>query len=326
MEPLISVIVPIYNVEQYLCRCVDSIINQTYKNLEIILVDDGSPDNCPEICDDYAKKDNRIKVIHKKNEGSAEARNAGIRKSNGDYFWFIDSDDYASEKFLELLLYTAIMENSQIVECNSVKVDKESDFFFGFDLKINKINTYNNDIAFEMLIDEDEFHHYVWNKIYHKTVINGIDFPKGKYIDDEYWTYKVFGRAQKISKIDTCLYCYVQHNSSAMNRNFNIKRLDMLEAKYEQINYVIKKYPSLYFKAKLDLFNACMFLSQSSMKYLKSIENDTAVNYIKSYLPKCKFTKSELNNFSGKQKIWYTFANRNFILCCRVRNFLNIGL
>lgn len=102
MNPLISVIVPIYNVEKYLARCVDSIVNQTYKNLEIILVDDGSPDLCPQMCDDYAEKDSRIKVVHKKNGGLSDARNAGMAVSTGEYISFIDSDDYVSDDFLNV--------------------------------------------------------------------------------------------------------------------------------------------------------------------------------------------------------------------------------
>ena len=104
MNPLISVIVPVYKVEKYLNKCVQSIVNQTYKNLEIILVDDGSPDNCPEMCDEWAKKDSRIKVIHQENAGLAEARNSGISVATGEFFMFIDSDDYAEPDMIELLL------------------------------------------------------------------------------------------------------------------------------------------------------------------------------------------------------------------------------
>ena len=102
-EPLISVIIPVYKVEKYLNKCVDSVLNQTYKNLEIILVDDGSPDKCPEICDEYAKKDDRIKIIHKQNGGLSDARNVGIEKSTGEYITFIDSDDYVDSNYIEQL-------------------------------------------------------------------------------------------------------------------------------------------------------------------------------------------------------------------------------
>ena len=128
MQPLISVIVPIYNVEKYLDRCVGSIINQTYKNLEIILVDDGSPDNCPQMCDDYAKKDSRIKVVHKENGGLSDARNAGMKVATGEYVSFIDSDDYISLDFYETLLETIVDNDSDIVECSVVKFYEDNSF------------------------------------------------------------------------------------------------------------------------------------------------------------------------------------------------------
>ena len=115
-NPLISVVIPIYKVEKYLCECVDSVINQTYTNLEIILVDDGSPDNCPAICDDYASKDSRIKVIHKENGGQSSARNAGIKIAKGEYISFIDSDDYVSPVYIEQL-YSTLKRSGAGLSC-----------------------------------------------------------------------------------------------------------------------------------------------------------------------------------------------------------------
>lgn len=120
MNPLISVIVPIYNVEKYLVRCVDSIVNQTYKNLEIILVDDGSPDRCPQMCDDYAEKDSRIKVVHKKNGGLSDARNAGMAVATGEYISFIDSDDWIETSMFELLLNNIFQYDCEI-SCGGIK-------------------------------------------------------------------------------------------------------------------------------------------------------------------------------------------------------------
>ena len=128
MDSLISVIVPIYNVEKYLQKCVDSIINQTYKNLEIILVDDGSPDNCPKMCDDYAEKDSRIKVVHKENGGLSDARNVGMEVATGEYVSFIDSDDYISLDFYETLLETIVDNDSDVVECGVVKFYENEKF------------------------------------------------------------------------------------------------------------------------------------------------------------------------------------------------------
>ena len=142
MNSLISVIVPIYNVEKYLDRCVESIINQTYKNLEIILVDDGSPDNCTQMCDDYAKKDSRIRVVHKENGGLSDARNAGMEVATGEYVSFIDSDDYISLDFYETLFQTMIDNDSDIVECSVVKFYENGKFDeYSDDQMIKNFNT-----------------------------------------------------------------------------------------------------------------------------------------------------------------------------------------
>ena len=164
--PLISVIVPIYNVEKYLDRCVDSIINQTYKNLEIILVDDGSPDNCPQMCDDYAKKDSRIKVVHKENGGLSDARNVGMEVATGEYVSFIDSDDYISLDFYETLLETIVDNDSDIVECGVVKFYEDNSFDkYSDDLKVTNYDTVD---GLEGLINENPFKQHVWNKLYNQ--------------------------------------------------------------------------------------------------------------------------------------------------------------
>ena len=159
MYSLLSVIVPIYNVEDYLNRCVDSIINQTYKNLEIILVDDGSPDNCPQMCDDYAKKDSRIRVVHKENGGLSDARNAGMKVATGEYVSFIDSDDYISLDFYETLFQTMVDNDSDIVECSVVKFYENEKFDeYSDDLKVTNYETVD---ALDGLIIENPFKQHV---------------------------------------------------------------------------------------------------------------------------------------------------------------------
>ena len=166
MNELISIIVPVYKVEPYLNKCVDSIINQTYKNIEIILVDDGSPDNCGKICDDYTKKDSRIKVIHKKNGGLSDARNYGIEASIGDYIMFVDSDDYISANMCEILLKTAKKYNADIINCNFEEV------FSNAESRINRQAVNKNEEVFSNLdMLKTFFFNYtfdanvVWNKL-----------------------------------------------------------------------------------------------------------------------------------------------------------------
>lgn len=323
MEPLISVIVPIYNVEKYMKKCVDSIINQTYKNLEIILVDDGSPDNCPKICDEYTELDNRIKAIHKENGGLSDARNAGMKIATGQYVSFIDSDDYISDCFIETLYTTMKTENSDIVECDIVRfedgtapvIEKEN----------SDINSFSTEKGLSLLIAENKFHQYVWNKLYKSEIALKIPFAKGKLNEDEFWTYQIFGLADKVTKINKSMYFYLQRSGSIMGNKFNIRRLDALEAKAERQKYIEANFPNLKKQAKIDLFGTCIFMCQSAMKFLKGKEKKQAKKIIKKYAAVNKLTKNELLSIEGKNKSWFLFANKSFILCSKIRSITGVG-
>lgn len=323
MKPLISVIVPIYNVEKYMKKCVDSIINQTYKNLEIILVDDGSPDNCPQICDEYAKQDSRIKVIHKENGGLSDARNAGMKIATGEYVSFIDSDDYISDDFVETLYTTMKTENSDIVECDIVKFED------GTTPVIEKdnceINSFSTEKGLSLLIAENKFHQHVWNKLYKSEFGLKIPFEKGKLNEDEFWTYQIFGQAEKVTKINKSMYFYLQRSGSIMGENFNLRRLDALEAKAERQKYIEANFPNLKKQAKIDLFGTCIFMCQSAMKFMKGKEKKQAKNIVRMYFYKNKLSKAELNLIKDKNKFWFSFANKSFILCCKIRSITGVG-
>ena len=169
-NPLISVIVPIYNVEEYLNRCVESIVYQTYQNLEIILVDDGSPDNCSHMCDCWAGKDNRIKVIHKENGGLSDARNAGMKIATGEYISFIDSDDWIDRKTFSLVMEKIIATKAQIGAFNIISVDSNS---FTPDL-FDEYELLNSEQAIENTIDDTGVKTVAWNKVYHKGIYQRI--------------------------------------------------------------------------------------------------------------------------------------------------------
>ncbi|MDD5831769.1 MAG: glycosyltransferase, partial [Lachnospira sp.] len=279
MNPLISVIVPIYNVEKYLARCVDSIVNQTYKNLEIILVDDGSPDRCPQMCDDYAKKDSRIKVVHKKNGGLSDARNAGIAVATGEYISFIDSDDYVSDDFFECLLDVMNKENSDIAECSVVKFYEDNRFDeFSDDLSVK---TYDTQDAMSALIAENPFHQHVWNKLYKTELVKDIPYAVGKLNEDEFWTYRVFGRANKVARINKTMYYYFQRSSSIMGVGYNIRRLDALEGKANRQKYIENNFPDLSTQAKIDLYGSCMFAYQSVLKFMSGADKKKALELIR---------------------------------------------
>lgn len=319
----ISIIVPIYNVEKYLARCVDSIVNQTYKNLEIILVDDGSPDSCPQMCDDYAEKDSRIKVLHKKNGGLSDARNAGMAVATGEYISFIDSDDYVSDDFFECLLNVMNKENSDIAECSVVKFYEDNRFDeFNDDLSVK---TYDTQDAMSALIAEDPFHQHVWNKLYKTELVKDIPYAVGKLNEDEFWTYQVFGGANKVTKLNKTMYYYFQRNSSIMGISYNIRRLDALEGKANRQMYIENKFPELSTQAKIDLYGSCMFAYQSVLKFMSGADKKKALGIIKGYKRICNLSFDEINTIKDSSKKYFMLAKFNFYLCCKIKSVLNIG-
>lgn len=204
--PLVSIIVPVFKVENYLNRCVDSLLNQSYNNLEIILVDDGSPDRCPEICDEYAALDNRVKVIHKPNGGVSSARNAGLDMASGEYITFLDSDDWIDEKMIHLMVDSLIGYECDSV-CVSINiVDKENNITNRFRSQENVILS-GSDTAKLMLRDSFPYN-FCWGKIFRKDLFDGIRFPVGRIYEDNATTYKAISRASKVYILSDCLYYY----------------------------------------------------------------------------------------------------------------------
>lgn len=254
-ELLISVIVPVYNVEKFLPYCMNSIINQTYQNLEIILINDGSTDNSKHICEKYATKDSRIKLINQENQGLSMARNAGLKQAKGEYISFIDSDDVISLEFYEQLLDLMLKTQADIVECGLVKVKEEGIIKDNFKVKeehskyividkqeaLNRIHNENLDICLKSVV--------VWNKLYKRDLFQDIQFPKGKKYEDEFTTYQVMYKANKIAIIDKIMYGYVQRASSIMGQKFSIKRLDAIEA-YENYLAFIEQMSDVYLMEK----------------------------------------------------------------------------
>ena len=322
-KSLVSIIVPIFNVEAYLDRCVENLVNQTYKNLEIILVDDGSPDGCPHKCEDWARKDSRIKVIHKENGGLSDARNAGMNIATGEYISFIDSDDYVALDFCETMLLVIKKENSDIVECGVVKFYEDGRFEeHSDDLAVA---TFETESALSGLISENPFHQHVWNKIYKTQLVKDIPYAVGKLNEDEFWTYQVFGRAKKVSKINKTMYYYFQRSSSIMGENYSIRRLDVLEGKTNRQKYIQKEYPALALQAKIDLYNSCIFAYQNVLKFMSGEEKQIATKIVKQYSEACRPSFFEINqeNTSSKKYLYLAFVN--FYLCCKLRAVFGIG-
>lgn len=321
MKDLISVIVPVYNVEKYLNRCIESIVQQTYTNLEIILVDDGSPDNCPQICDEWAQKDTRIRVIHQANGGGGKARNVGIDLATGEFITFVDSDDYISTNMYEVLL-EKFDEDVDIVECDyqdayddNVKFDNISKDERGF----------SAEDAMHENISDTIFRQLIWNKMYRRGVVEGIKFPIGKKIDDEFWTYQVIGRARKLVRINQILYAYRQQRDSVMHSLDATQRLQAVEAKIQRHRYICDKMPKLIRYSIRDLWFTCIYQGQLTLRterYDKRKENITILQEILRQYPIRRIQM----DISASDKLWLYMASISLKMVCNMRNLLKIGL
>lgn len=239
-NPLITVIVPVYNVEKYLSRCVDSIINQTYKNLEIILVDDGSTDSSPAICDNYAKKDNRINVIHKQNNGASSARNAALDIASGDYIGFVDSDDYINRDMYASLLDSIVDSDSDMAICESEYVVNGVSDFTACNVGLDCDEISARDFMRE-IINVSPTMSVLWNKLYKKSVWSDIRFPDYKVYEDEAIWLLVYKKIAKISVIHKCLYTHFKTDGSIMNNSFGQKNLVLFDVCDERLEYFKSK-------------------------------------------------------------------------------------
>lgn len=320
----ISVIIPIYRVEDFLPQCLDSVINQTHQNLEIILVDDGSPDSCPQICDNYAKKDDRIKVIHQQNGGLSAARNTGLKIATGDFIAFVDSDDLVSVVFCEKLLTAAIKNNAEIVECNYLKFKTEKEVKAIPNNSNTENQIYDTQNALRLLMQE-HLKQVVWNKLYRIGVLKNIQFPEGSINEDEFWTYKVFGNSNIIIKIPDVLYFYRQQEASIMGRSYHIKRLDGLAALEERIGYMKMNFP------ELENLAIKVFCTASLWHYQK-IDQHHEIDSEKIFRKKIvrrvkKYDKlSIFIRWKPKEVFWYQFFVTSPNFCTKLRNYIKVGI
>lgn len=241
--PSISVIVPVYKVESYIHRCIDSILNQTYQNFELILVDDGSPDNCGAICDEYANNDNRIHVIHQENAGLSVARNVGIdwafSNSDSDWITFIDSDDWVHPRYLELLLKVVWASGSQIGMCGYIpKMENDVECTSAIDGTWEWVTTDEAYIWDRKWFAVDA---HAWARIYHKSLLRTVRFPAGKYWEDLYTTYKIMYQFNRIPVLHDPLYYFYFNENSITRRAWSKHRLDRITAYEENLQFFRKQ-------------------------------------------------------------------------------------
>ncbi len=300
----ISVIVPIYNVEEYLNKCLDSILHQTFTNYELILIDDGSTDSSSQIADEYAVKDDRIRVIHKKNGGLSDARNYGLDKATGKYICFIDSDDWIEETYLEELLHLAKEQEADIVICDYLKNSGD----------ISVTQPAEPDIVIQSGTDAidniygSRYGEYVvaWNKLYRKEIFDNLRYPVGMIHEDEAIFGEIFCRASKVVRTERILYNYRTNNSSSiMSSEFSIKRLDIIKALEMRMGTFTRQGLKGYYEKDSFKYLYKILLNIVELKKLEGQHSDIIKELKKKYWT--KYRESLGFNWSIKRKVGMFF-------------------
>lgn len=299
---MITIVVPVYKVEEYLERCVDSILNQTYTDFELLLVDDGSPDNCGKICDEYAEKDSRIFVIHQKNGGLSSARNTGINwfyeQDRSNYITFLDSDDWLHPDYLRLLMIGITENNVKISVCNYKRVTAEIPH-----------ENYDN-INFELTSPEDFLvnhswqYNYAWGKLYHKSMFDDVRYPIGKNFEDTFTTYKVLHKCEKIAYTDLQLYYYLRNEQGISRSPWKPSELVIFDAMQEQLQFYKEKGLEKAFEKEFQLF-----VHHHAYQIVRIKENK---NDLKKNKAKLKEIKKTLRNYLKENKDKFNVHNMTY--------------
>lgn len=324
--PKVSIIVPVYNGEQYLTKCINSILDQTLSDFEVIIINDGSTDNSEHICRDYSLRDDRIKVISKSNGGLSSARNAGLRLAKGEYIGFVDSDDYVDKDMFGLLFQLAEDTQSDIAVCklgreiNGSIINKESK---QFNVELNKIE------ALRHLFKGQLYRFSACNKLYKRKCFEGIFFPEGRIHEDLSTTYRVFARANKVIYTNFPGYVYVRRNESILTSTYNEKRLQAFIGWDEMISFIKDNFPTLIH----EVIEAYCYWSIDNIYYIlhQVKERKDRVDYlifIRSYIWKYSKLVYNNSNLSFRHKYLITLLNTNIyflVLIVRVKQYFKKG-
>lgn len=267
----ISIIIPAYNVSAYINRCVKSVVNQTYKNLEIIIVDDGSTDNTKEICDEWKLIDKRIIVFHTVNHGLSAARNFGLKKATGSFIGFVDGDDWCENDMFESLYKSIISDDFDMSIClansvrdlKDVKKFKTSLLYGKNDIKIFEGS---EQIFKAHLCKENLINAGVWNKLYKRELFYGLEFPVGKIHEDNFIMYKLLFRCEKVIKINLHKYNYFYNENGICHKKISMKNFDSIEANFERYCFVLNHFPLLEVLARSRLVDSYLNLFFRSLK------------------------------------------------------------
>ena len=311
---LVSVVIPIYNVEKYLEKCVNSLVNQTYRNLEIILVDDGSTDNSGNIADELSKIDSRINVYHKKNGGLSDARNFGIEHANGKYICFVDSDDYVSLNYI-FDLYNGIKEyNYDIAIVDFLKFDEKIKIYDDIRNTNIKYFSLTKEEAINSLFNDSSFGNYAWNKMYKLSLFKNIRYPIGKKMEDLGTTYKLFLKSDNIVYCDAKDYYYLQRKGSILHSKDTTLFYDKIEQsinRFYDIKFAFPNNEYNYLFIAEVILDCFAFIPKNSKLYLESIE------IIEKVIPKKIVNKLTINKkikliiFKTSKKVYqYLFKRR----------------
>lgn len=324
----ISIIIPVYNVEKYLNRCVVSVLAQTYSDFEVILVDDGSPDNSGVMCDSFAEKDKRIKVIHRENGGLSAARNSGLAVADGEYVYFLDSDDFIHPQCLEIHLKSLLETDSDISIAKFEKFDVETDISLQDYTSDYSVTPMKNVDALARLAGEVEFV-IACNKLYKKSLFDKILFPEGKVHEDEFVAHHLLYKAQRVVFSDAVLYFYFQNSSGITNSKYNAKRLDAIEAFDDRVDFYKKhKLENLY----NDLFFEYMeFLRTQYFKVVEELGDKELAEKVKEKFKKVfsqakQYKKYEILRYKKFYILAYPVRTRIFLkgvsFCHKVKNIV----
>ncbi len=320
---LISIIVPVYNVEKYLDKCIESIVNQTYDNLEIILVDDGSTDNSGQMCEDWARKDNRIKVIHKKNGGLSDARNVGIENASGAYIGMVDSDDIIAATMFEDLYKGIISNDGDIAQCLMYKFNEHNDVSFPKSSSLCEVYTCYDAII--NLLIENKFSVTCPNLLLKSGIAKKIKFEIGRRNEDILWSFRTFSLAENIVYLNKYLYGYYQRSGSIMHSDYSDKNFDELYALQQRASEIKEKIPELYSLAVRGYIGNIMYHYQSLCRSNKNEKQIAFQKKLHSLFCDADL-KSAFETTEFIYKLWYSMFKIIPKLTCKIRNTLKIGL
>lgn len=311
-QPKITVIVAIYKVEKYIRKCIESILNQTYRNLEVILVNDGSPDNSLSICEEYAAKDSRVVVLTKENGGQSTARNYALDRCHGDYIGFIDGDDWIESQMYEVMLKAAVDFEADIIQCACVLHNNGSQ---RKDVPNRQVKVYSGEEAVRDLLSPSfaEINTSVCNKLFKREAIGTIRFTPVRAFEDDEFNVRTLAVSKKVVCIPEWLYDYNQHEGSTMTNSFNINKVALVTIQRNITDFVENNIPDLYPQCEKVLLSKELYTLANLVKY-KSVDKDGAgFNYVfRGMLRRYKSYMS--NNLIGQSKRLILFAIKSFPL------------